>query len=188
MHHKYVVRDRKSVWTGSTNWTDDSWSRQENVIVTVDSAELAARFREELRRALVDRASSRRAALSTRTRSTWWAPGSALVHARSRRGALAADRDRDRLRPAPGSDLLSGPQRGADSRDAGAAGLRRAASTSPGASTGPRSRAWIHEWHRNGNFTWKLPLLERVLTGQFSGKPSTPYGSGHACTTSCTRR
>src|SRR5262249_19247464 len=43
MHHKYVVRDGASVWTGSTNWTIDSWSREENVIVTVDSAALAAR-------------------------------------------------------------------------------------------------------------------------------------------------
>ena len=32
MHHKYVVRDRADVWSGSTNWTDDSWSRQENQI------------------------------------------------------------------------------------------------------------------------------------------------------------
>ena len=28
MHHKYAVRDREVVWTGSMNWTDDSWSRQ----------------------------------------------------------------------------------------------------------------------------------------------------------------
>ena len=41
MHHKFVVRDGDAVWTGSTNWTDDSWSRQENVIVTVDSREIA---------------------------------------------------------------------------------------------------------------------------------------------------
>ena len=44
MHHKYVVRDRASVWTGSANWTDDSWSREENVIVVVDSPELAHAF------------------------------------------------------------------------------------------------------------------------------------------------
>src|SRR5215210_8473219 len=44
MHHKYVVRDGEAVLTGSTNWTDDSWSRQENVIVTVASPELAAAF------------------------------------------------------------------------------------------------------------------------------------------------
>src|SRR5690242_1443042 len=41
MHHKYVVRDGESVWTGSTNWTDDSWSRQENVIAIVESADVA---------------------------------------------------------------------------------------------------------------------------------------------------
>src|SRR5439155_22593564 len=44
MHHKFVVRDRSSLWTGSTNWTDDSWSREENVIVTVDSPELAEAY------------------------------------------------------------------------------------------------------------------------------------------------
>ena len=41
MHHKYVVRDGDAVWTGSTNWTDDSWTRQENVIVTVRSPKIA---------------------------------------------------------------------------------------------------------------------------------------------------
>ena len=44
MHHKYVVRDGTTVWTGSTNWTGDSWTREENVIVAVDSAGLAARY------------------------------------------------------------------------------------------------------------------------------------------------
>ena len=41
MHHKFVVRDGAAVWGGSTNWTDDSWSRQENVIVTLESPEIA---------------------------------------------------------------------------------------------------------------------------------------------------
>src|ERR687887_486797 len=44
MHHKFVVRDGETVWTGSTNWTDDSWSRQENLIATVDSRDLAHAF------------------------------------------------------------------------------------------------------------------------------------------------
>src|SRR6266540_2360249 len=42
MHHKYVVRDSESVWTGSANWTTDSWSREENVIVRVDAPAVAA--------------------------------------------------------------------------------------------------------------------------------------------------
>ena len=47
MHHKYVIRDNASVWTGSTNWTDDAWTRQENVIVVADSPALAAEFRRD---------------------------------------------------------------------------------------------------------------------------------------------
>ena len=36
-----AVRDGGAVWTGSTNWTDDSWTRQENIIVTVRSPRIA---------------------------------------------------------------------------------------------------------------------------------------------------
>src|SRR4029453_1283796 len=32
------------VWRGSTNWTDDSWSREENVIAVIDSTELARAY------------------------------------------------------------------------------------------------------------------------------------------------
>ena len=35
MHHKFCVRDAEDVWTGSMNWTEDSWTRQENVVVRV---------------------------------------------------------------------------------------------------------------------------------------------------------
>lgn len=45
MHHKYIVRDSGSdqatVWTGSTNWTNDSWNREENVILRLPSPRLA---------------------------------------------------------------------------------------------------------------------------------------------------
>src|SRR6185295_5159810 len=44
MHHKYVVRDGTDVWTGSTNWTDDAFSREENVILEVGSREIAAAY------------------------------------------------------------------------------------------------------------------------------------------------
>lgn len=44
MHHKYVVRDGAAVLTGSSNWTNDSWTREENVILTIDSADLAEAY------------------------------------------------------------------------------------------------------------------------------------------------
>jgi phosphatidylserine/phosphatidylglycerophosphate/cardiolipin synthase-like enzyme len=36
----------------------------------------------------------------------------------------------------------------------------------------------ISQWQSNGNVSWKLPLLERVMAGPFTGKESTPYGAG----------
>jgi phosphatidylserine/phosphatidylglycerophosphate/cardiolipin synthase-like enzyme len=48
MHHKYVVRDggtpAGAVWTGSVNWTDDSWSLMENNIVRLASPELCTYY------------------------------------------------------------------------------------------------------------------------------------------------
>jgi phosphatidylserine/phosphatidylglycerophosphate/cardiolipin synthase-like enzyme len=48
MHHKYIVRDAATdaatVWTGSTNWTNDSWTKEENVIVRLPSPALAAEY------------------------------------------------------------------------------------------------------------------------------------------------
>lgn len=44
MHHKYIIRDGSThagtVWTGSTNFTEDSWALEENNIVQVASPEL----------------------------------------------------------------------------------------------------------------------------------------------------
>ena len=45
MHHKYAIRDRETIWTGSMNWTQDSWSRQENVVAIVDVARARTRLR-----------------------------------------------------------------------------------------------------------------------------------------------
>lgn len=47
MHNKFIVRDGQSVWTGSTNLTDDAFTLMENNIVTIDSAPLAAYYAEE---------------------------------------------------------------------------------------------------------------------------------------------
>jgi phosphatidylserine/phosphatidylglycerophosphate/cardiolipin synthase-like enzyme len=48
MHHKYAVRDGQTpggaVWTGSVNWTDDSWTLQENNIVRLASPELCTYY------------------------------------------------------------------------------------------------------------------------------------------------
>jgi phosphatidylserine/phosphatidylglycerophosphate/cardiolipin synthase-like enzyme len=41
MHSKFIVRDRQSIWTGSTNMTDDAFTLMENNILEIDSPALA---------------------------------------------------------------------------------------------------------------------------------------------------
>ncbi len=47
MHNKFIVRDGESIWTGSTNMTDDAFCLMENNVVKIDSAPLANYYLEE---------------------------------------------------------------------------------------------------------------------------------------------
>jgi phosphatidylserine/phosphatidylglycerophosphate/cardiolipin synthase-like enzyme len=47
MHNKFIIRDAASVWTGSTNMTDDAFTLMENNVVEIDSAALASSYAEE---------------------------------------------------------------------------------------------------------------------------------------------
>ena len=47
MHSKFILRDRQSIWTGSTNMTDDAFTLMENNILEIDSAELANYYAED---------------------------------------------------------------------------------------------------------------------------------------------
>jgi len=54
MHSKYIVRDadapkgtNSAVWTGSTNFTDDAWTFQENNIVIVSGSAVAGAYRTD---------------------------------------------------------------------------------------------------------------------------------------------
>ena len=47
MHHKFIVRDSESVWTGSTNLTDDAFTLMENNVVMFDSPPLASYYAQD---------------------------------------------------------------------------------------------------------------------------------------------
>jgi phosphatidylserine/phosphatidylglycerophosphate/cardiolipin synthase-like enzyme len=36
----------------------------------------------------------------------------------------------------------------------------------------------IRQWHANGNVAWKLPLLQQIIEGPFTGKQSEPWQLG----------
>ena len=176
MHHKFVVRDGDSVWTGSTNWTDDSWSRQENVIVTVDSGELAEAFAidfEELwRDGDVERsgfAEPRPVEVDGVRVRPWFTPGfaDALTHRIAKKIGRA-----QRVRICS-PVITSAPVLGT---------LAQAIADGKADVAGCVDRTQVDEvlrqWHADGNVTWKIPLLQQVLAGPFSGKNSTPWAPG----------
>ena len=173
MHHKYVIRDSSSVWTGSLNWTDDSWSRQENVVVVVESPELAADFERDFVQVIGYGSVAETGLVEPVWHGhvrAWFAPGHApdLSH----RIAQAVGLARQRVRICS-PVITAGPILGAV---AGAVGAGRV--DIAGCVDQTQVHGVIEQWHESGHAAWKLPLLQRVEAGPFTGKLSEPYGAG----------
>ena len=135
MHHKYVIRDGADVWTGSLNWTDDSWSRQENVIAIVHSEAIAKAYTIDFDQLWSTGDVEKSGFVDPRWDDgvrAWFTPGhgedlSARIAKIIRRAQTAR------------ADLLAGDHDRAGARDARAGDRRRHASTSRAASTPRRS-------------------------------------------------
>ena len=175
MHHKYVIRDGAAVWTGSLNWTNDSWTRQENVVVRVGSTELAYAYTLDFEQlwktgivensGLVD---PRPAIVDGVTIQPWFTPGHGddLSHRIAKR--LAQSRRRIRI---ASPVLTSGPILATMAEIAGSGSCDVA-----GVVDQTQVTEVFHQWRDNGVSGWKIPLLETVLQKlSFSGKPSTPW-------------
>jgi len=178
MHHKYAVRDGAAVLTGSTNWTEDSWTRQENVLAVVRVPELASCYRrnfEELWSRPIVAESGNEAATPITVGGTevraWFTPGhgTSLAH----RIADAIDHAKQRVRICS-PVISSGPILGTlaqvvTDKRVDAAGVVDATQIAQ----------VILQWHANGNAAWKIPLLRTAIEqGHFTGKRSTPWGPG----------
>jgi phosphatidylserine/phosphatidylglycerophosphate/cardiolipin synthase-like enzyme len=173
MHHKYVVRDRTSVWTGSMNWTDDSWSRQENIILVVDSDEVARAYAtnfEELWTTGAVEASGFvdpvPLTVAGDTVRTWFTPGHGEPLSHRIAKAIGTAR---RVRIC--SPVITAAPVLATLAQLVSEGKVDVA----GCVDQPQVQGVVLQWRANGNAAWKLPLLERVMAGPFSGKRSTPW-------------
>jgi phosphatidylserine/phosphatidylglycerophosphate/cardiolipin synthase-like enzyme len=171
MHHKYVVRDGASVWTGSLNWTADSWTREENVVVTVDSAAVAARYLADFEQLWTTRDVARSGKVETAPvdgMRAWFCPGHGerLAH----RIAKAIGSARRRVRIA--SPVISSAPILATLAQVASDGKVDLA----GVVDATQVDEVFEQWRENGNVEWKSPLLRTALTrAPFSGKVSTPY-------------
>jgi phosphatidylserine/phosphatidylglycerophosphate/cardiolipin synthase-like enzyme len=178
MHHKYAVRDRDAVWTGSTNWTDDSWTREENVIVVVESTGVAIRYQEDFSQLWKTRNVEKAGKVPTEPIRvgaaevrTWFSPkrGERLAH----RIADVIGAAEQRVRVAS-PVITSGPILGTLAEMA-ADGVVDLA----GVVDATQIAEVLQQWRRNGNNTWKEPSLRfLVARAGFRGKRSTPYAPG----------
>jgi phosphatidylserine/phosphatidylglycerophosphate/cardiolipin synthase-like enzyme len=183
MHHKYVVRDGADVWTGSTNWSTDSWTKMENLIVVVNSADLAAAYTQDFEQL--------------------WGKGH-VEKTGTFDDAPSPDTTFDG-QPAPTRALFS-PGRGRSMSQLIATRLGQARTriricspvitSSPILGTlaevlddkrcdtlvtvdGPQMGQALSQWRQDGRVSWKGPLFEKVrASGVLAEKPSTPWGPG----------
>lgn len=179
MHHKYVIRDGTDVWSGSTNWTDDSWTRQENVIVRVLGAPALARaftlnMDELWERGTVEgtgRVEPRPVTVDGVELRAWFCPefGPALSH----RVAKHLGRARQRIRIA--SPVLSSAPILATLVEV----VNEHRCDVAGVVDDTQVDQVFQQWRTNGVSAWKIPLLRTVLEGAaFSGKTTTPWTPG----------
>ncbi len=172
MHHKYMVRDGESVWTGSMNWSDDSFTRQENVIVVVDSHALAADFHRDF-----DQIARAGTAQGTGTVEpewrdgvrAWFTPGHGedLSH----RIAQLVGRAKRRIRLC--SPVLTTPPVVGAVAGAIVTGKLDVAGCVDGTQMADVARQWAAS-----RGAWKVPLIHHLAGAGFSAKHSTPYGAG----------
>jgi phosphatidylserine/phosphatidylglycerophosphate/cardiolipin synthase-like enzyme len=175
MHHKYVVRDRAAVWTGSTNWTLDSWTREENVLVAVHSREIAAAYQRDFEQLW----SSERvegsgdfdtppAQVGSARVRPWFSPGRGpeLSHRIAKR--IGAARRRVRI---ASPVLTAGPILGTLNEV-----LAENRVDVEGVCDATQITEVLHQWRDNPRSRWKIPLLVQALEATpFAGKRSTPY-------------
>ncbi len=176
MHHKYVVRDGSAVWTGSTNWTDDSWSRQENVLVMVASEEIAKAFALDFDGLWQDGDVERSGFVEPRPVEVdgikvrpWFTPGfaDALTHRIAKKIGHA-----QKVRICS-PVITSAPVLGTLAQR-----IADGSGDVAGCVDATQVEDVIRQWRENGGVAWKIPLLEQVLAGNFTGKDSTPWAPG----------
>jgi phosphatidylserine/phosphatidylglycerophosphate/cardiolipin synthase-like enzyme len=179
MHHKYVVRDGAGVWTGSANWTTDSWTRQENVVCAIDSEPLAAaylaNFEELWDRRDVERSGRVDPDLVDLGGGTsvrpWFTPGHGAALSQQIAKAIACAERRVRI----ASPVITSAPILSTLAELG----ERGGVDIAGVIDEPQTDAVYGQWATNGSSAWKIPLLAKTLSLlPFSGKRSTPWGPG----------
>jgi phosphatidylserine/phosphatidylglycerophosphate/cardiolipin synthase-like enzyme len=183
MHHKYVVRDvgtpNASVLTGSTNWTNDSFTREENVLFTIASTELATAYEQNVEElwqrpevAASGRFTAPWATLADGTQvRPYFCPGRGLNLAHAMAKSISAAKRRLRI---CSPVITSGPILGAlgDAVAHGQADIS-------GVYDATQMDEVQRQWSTQATVSWKIAAFHSIVTAvRFGSKRSTPYAKG----------
>jgi phosphatidylserine/phosphatidylglycerophosphate/cardiolipin synthase-like enzyme len=174
MHSKFIVRDaghrHPAVWTGSANWTDDAWNRQENNLLTLESRPLAEGYRADFEQlwaagAIGDSGAGGRTRIGG-VRTAWdFAPADGPAIDAYLTGQVTAARHRVVLATMV---LTSHPLLAALTE-----AIDRGVAVS-GVYDGSQMRAIAAEWAQHPGSAGVLADWN-LVRGHLVGKPSTPY-------------
>ncbi|MGH2560562.1 MAG: phospholipase D-like domain-containing protein [Thermomicrobiales bacterium] len=184
MHHKYLIRDQQAVWTGSLNFSDDSFARMENIAVALASPKLAGHFDRDFSQLWLTREIANSGAFPTepdRLRfdgdpaptDVDFAPGQGhqinewvaekLSHARRRIVLCSMLINSSKVLSA----LLTQLDRG-DVKVSGVYDHTQMAGV-------------LDQWREIPDLAWKIEAVERVVReGRLAGKHSRPYRPGQS--------
>jgi phosphatidylserine/phosphatidylglycerophosphate/cardiolipin synthase-like enzyme len=176
MHHKYIVRDGSSVWTGSTNWTNDSFAREENVLIVLEdlpslAADYTANFEDMWAREKVERTGAvgrEIASRGDRKLRPYFAPFPPFL------GHMVAGRivEADRRLKVVSPVITSGAVLGTLCEH-----IARRSLDVGGAYDATQMLQVQREWDRVPHNRWKIAAW-KTIEPYLSGKLSTPYRPG----------
>ncbi|MDQ2741093.1 MAG: phosphatidylserine/phosphatidylglycerophosphate/cardiolipin synthase family protein [Chloroflexota bacterium] len=186
MHDKYIVRDNgtsgAAVWTGSTNWTADSWSREENLILTLQSPDLAGLYTRDFNQLWTTGNIEGSGAGDGGTAELAYdgSPASVQVWFSPAEGQTMAHAVGDTMRQAQRRIVIASPVL-TDGSILGA--LRDIIAQGQIEVTGVYDRTQMNEalrqWGEHAEPSWKIAVFHQVVqAAHLASKITTPYAPG----------
>lgn len=186
MHHKYVVRDagtpEAEVLTGSTNWTNDAWTRQENILVKVTGQQLADAYLQNFEELWT----TGKVADSGRTDPDWMelptegAPIRVRAHFAPGHGEQLAKDIGNRIMAARRRVLICSPVITSAPVLAGLLeAIKRPGMELAGAYDATEMAEVLAQWHRQDQSSWKIAAFHAIRAViPFGAKASIPFEVG----------
>lgn len=182
MHHKYIVLDSylptAQVWTGSTNFTDDSWSLQENNILTIQSPALANYYAQDFQELWTTGNIQTTGTLDTGRMVLTYGdqPAPTIVGFSPGQGRWIDAEVANRISHAQREITLAVVVL-TSGHILGALGdMMQAGIPLDGIYDETQMHSVLHQWRENPHAAWKPPAFEALVRyGQLAGKRSTPW-------------